>query len=412
VRKLIPIVLLILLSIPAGAADITAASCSRTDVQAAIDSAVAGDRILVPAGSCTWTSSVVIPDGRNLTVEGAGKTSTIITCNTGGDCFSMRETSTRLTAFQFVVSSGNNTVNAKGQNWRVDNNKFVNTQGTFKKCVYANGQNATNFPKGLVDNNEFINCAVLVFGGPTNPTGLAAKRWAEPLGLGTDDAVYIEDNTFLNTIFGNVVDSNLAGKYVFRHNTVDGAYCEAHSSWGDSRAVRKWEIYNNTFSADSRDPGFIAFIRGGTGVVFGNTLIGTGWSNPRLVMDNRRSFEGSGGSLSGKCDGTSIWDGNDLANGHPCRDQIGRSTDDFEWVDNDTPPDQASDPAYFWDNTIGGNPLSIQIANSSSIHIQVGRDFFKDSGAKPGYTPFIYPHPLASGAVPPAPPTNLGVVVR
>ncbi len=52
------------------AATVVAASCSRADVQTAIDAAIAGDTVTVPAGTCTWTSPVTITD-KALTLTGS-----------------------------------------------------------------------------------------------------------------------------------------------------------------------------------------------------------------------------------------------------------------------------------------------------------------------------------------------------
>jgi hypothetical protein len=53
-------------------------------------------------------------------------------------------------------------------------------------------------------------------------------------------------------------------------------------------------------------------------------------------------------------------------------------------------PNEALDPIYSWENTINGS-----LAEMSSPYpgIQQGRDFYNDT-PKPGYTPYIYPHPL------------------
>src|SRR5512143_3150005 len=55
----------------AAANTFTAASCSSTDIQAAINSAVAGDTVVVPNGTCAWTSGVTI-NGKGIKVQGAG----------------------------------------------------------------------------------------------------------------------------------------------------------------------------------------------------------------------------------------------------------------------------------------------------------------------------------------------------
>ena len=64
------------------------------------------------------------------------------------------------------------------------------------------------------------------------------------------------------------------GRYVFRHNTVTDMYLEAHSIQGTVRACRKWEIYENTITKANFDVYRPMFLRGGTGVVFNNTVKG------------------------------------------------------------------------------------------------------------------------------------------
>ena len=58
-------------ALSAEAATIAAASCSSLHVQTAITSAAAGDTVVVPAGNCTWTSTVRITS-KALTLRGAG----------------------------------------------------------------------------------------------------------------------------------------------------------------------------------------------------------------------------------------------------------------------------------------------------------------------------------------------------
>lgn len=59
-------------------------------------------------------------------------------------------------------------------------------------------------------------------------------------------------------------------------------------------------------------------------------------------------------------------------------------------------PNEALDPIYSWSNTVSSVwGQSGSLAEMSSLYpgIQQGRDFYNDT-PKPGYTPFIYPHPL------------------
>src|SRR6516165_5976342 len=61
----------------------TAVSCNQSDVNAVINgpthTAVDGDTINVPSGSCTWTSSLSVSKG--ISIIGAGSGSTVILDN-------------------------------------------------------------------------------------------------------------------------------------------------------------------------------------------------------------------------------------------------------------------------------------------------------------------------------------------
>ena len=231
---------------------------------------------------------------------------------------------------------------------------------------------------------------------------MANTMWAQPLNLGGANAVYVEDNVFSATQHSNAIDANYGGAYVFRYNTVTDTYIEAHSLQGDHRATRRWEIYNNTFRQVSRGMWTPVFLRGGTGVVFNNTVTGT-WGSPTITIDNVRTKETRG--KAGKCDGKSQWDGNQEPNGYPCRDQLGRSTDAWLWTSSRPYPPQQLDPAYFWNNKYSGTALGVYIHNDAGIHIKAGRDFLNDT-KKPGYMPYPLPSPPQTKRV-----TTTGVAV-
>src|SRR5262245_52282431 len=66
----------------------TAASCNYSDVNAVINgpthTAVNGDTINIPAGTCTWTSGLSVPSGIGISIIGAGASlTTIIDGDTG-----------------------------------------------------------------------------------------------------------------------------------------------------------------------------------------------------------------------------------------------------------------------------------------------------------------------------------------
>jgi hypothetical protein len=87
-------------------------------------------------------------------------------------------------------------------------------------------------------------------------------------------------------------------------------------------------------------------------------------------------------------------------------DHPGGSTTDLLTGDNPTPRwlNQTTEPIYLWNNVLNGSSTP---TFSAAGNIVPGRDFL-DNTQKPGYTPFVYPHPLVSGI--PAGPTDLRVV--
>ncbi len=76
-------------------------------------------------------------------------------------------------------------------------------------------------------------------------------------------------------------------------------------------------------------------------------------------------------------------------------DQMGRGKGHL--ISGDTPqpaawPNQEAEPTYVWNNTLNGKPA---VMHASSPRIREGVDFFNGI-AKPGYTPYTYPHPLVA----------------
>lgn len=375
---------------------VSASTCSLTHVNTAINSAASGDTVVVPPGQCIWTSTLIVPDNKKITLMGSGVDSTMIINSGSGPTVDLGRSGSRLTGFAFLFSGSGFGVNAYGNGWRVDHCRFESDAA--RVAVQARGTSSHPGPQGLVDNCTFKNMRVAVLG---DASLLAHSLWAQSYNFGSEKAVYVEDCEFTRTIHGNSMDSNYGGSYVFRHNTVNDSTVEAHSLQGTHRASRTWEIYSNTFNQVSRSMWAPFFMRGGTGVVFNNVVTGT-WTSPAIVLDNIRTFESAG--EGGKCDGSSAWDGNAESNGYPCRDQIGRSTDAWLWTSGNPYPPQELAAAYFWNNTHSGNNLSVIIHNNTGVHIKAGRDFYNNT-PKPGYTPLAYPHPLRAqdGSAPQAP---------
>jgi hypothetical protein len=325
----------------------------------------------------------------------------------------------RITGFTFSTGGTQISITGTCKNFRVDHCKFTSGPG-----VHIDG-----YTYGVIDHCQFTASSpftgVWAFG---NNRDSGNASWSTPLSLGTADAVYVEDCLFSFDNYQDsiaAIDSRSGGRYVFRYNTVKNEIFANHDACStQQRGTFSWEIYNNTFTY-TRDIGICraANQRGGTGVIFNNTFTATAFNcGGPLGITNYRSFTSgcqnpwanlcdnnvdrmcsnlmNNCTTDGDCTGGAICiniDGHEDQTGYPCRDQIGRTTN------------QTLSPVYAWNNTANGAPTNVYVYNAKQ-HIVEGRDFFNDI-QRPGYTPYTYPHPLTSGTQSaPSAPRNLRIV--
>jgi hypothetical protein len=457
----------------------TAASASRNDVNDCIATAASGDTIRVPAGTSTWSSPIEV--NKNVSIIGAGSANTRIS-GSSGDCFVLDlERTTRISGFAFT----NCTIGGEGyvtatSTFRIDHNAF-SAPDWLANQFRGGCQTPMRHPTGLIDNNTFLNYRVAVIYGAgcniTESQGSAQHQlWAQapPMGGGVG-VIYIEDNviTAAPGVFQNWVDGNYGARWVARFNTINGeTHMEVHSVQGEGRAVQWWELYKNSHTKSQASFFPLAYIRGGSGMVWGNRVSAVFDAIP---VNNVRSCRDPGGD-TGKCSGTSNWDQNTPGmSGYACRDQLGRSRDSVQWTIGGAYA-QPPTPAYFWDN-IKGTSTQYGVVphvvdgclgqDLTPVHIVANRDFYTQNtsfagttgvgvGALSGrpstctagvaywatdqgewnsrspgpdgqlykctaqntwtlyYVPYAYPHPLQGGVVtqPPAPPTALSTSVQ
>jgi hypothetical protein len=404
-----------LLAVRANAATRTAATCSLTNVQNAINTASPGDTVVVPAGTCTWSTQAQI--SKPLTIQGAGIDSTVVVSH--GFNIDPGVNDYRITGFTFNGNWGSNYIIAHGQSrtgnkrFRIDHNKFLNKDYTTSGTIVFHG-----FSYGVLDHNVFQDTLdeILSFGGD----GAAAYGRTPVVGGYENGTIFAEDNTFTLTSacsahFGgdpngaaeNVFDANSAPRVVFRYNTIsDSPTCrwmypiEMHgfesefSTVGDARPIYSVEIYGNTFVSNYAGSGMAVKIRGlgAGGVIFGNTFTGSGHSFDTLAnLRNLRSHTSDDtGSLS---------KGNLNAAGYTmlahtrqsdeagliCEHCSGHTGPVFGQVTN----------LYVWGNTNAG-PVTVENNGFTTTDIVANRDFFLT--AMPGYSPYTYPHPLAGSS--------------
>ena len=396
------------------AATINAESCRQADVQNAVNSAKDGDTVSMPAGTCEWRQNISI-GSKSIALLGAGIDKTVITRNYPGTNNDNRwmiyvEPTGPFRVSNFTLQSSLEITQVYGisfvgpsKSWRIDHLKFSGLTGT--------AISVAGYTFGLIDHIEHLNnsgVGVDVEGTePGDGDSSGTQSWQRPLGLGTINAIYVEDSVFKHTdnsitSFGEFVASNRGSRYAVRYSTFyDGnpdTYAgplDAHGQCNQNdRGSRSWEVYENSISWIGN--GKAMAVRGGDGVIFNNTLNFTRGSTFHLV-DYRSSTE-----LCWEC-------------GDPPDPQCGSNIN----YPADYPMQDQTREAYFWNNTLNGNPLLPEVRTTAytPLFIQEGRDFF--NYARPGYVPLTYPHPfitdcgtyplLCQDSAAPSPPTGLTV---
>lgn len=432
----------LLLSADTGfAKTINAASCSQANVSSAIGSATAGDTVFVPAGACSWGSSINL--SKAITIQGTGEATTITA--TGDSLFKIEGNGSgnyRISSMNFLGRSSSGSDIAIGGVWdsiRIDNIKW-NTQST--RAIIAGYYHVWDIlisgisvphQKILIDN---INYSPASAGGGEPFLLLYGRNhlaWQEEDGFGTDNFVFIEDSRFnFPTIDGYVIDTEFAARYVFRYNTVTNGSITMHDlgSTPNSRGNRAVEVYENTFNCTASACGDGAAIalyntRGGTGIFFNNTI--SGYSLPtwnmlfRVAYNN--SFIGGGyckdtGSrkvcqdMAKHCSGGTrdkrpCYDNSDCpgatcggyscSSNSDCRDSAGNiglclqldgdsdsgypcRDQSGRGKDNPMTGAQESSPIYWYNNSVNGTPNApMSVGGQYSAYIQSNRDYCNQS---------------------------------
>jgi len=344
-------------------------TCGSNDITSAMNSAISasvdGDIVNISAGSCTMSRLNSVSD-KNITIQGQGKTATLITAETG---------------FGQIISNG-----SKAPQWKLKGFKLSGTTGNTQAIVvwgdahaswrgpfwvhdvelyYPNntGQGMAIFGPiyGVISQSKFTNSiesAILTGLQLTDSleTGsISSMKGAYAASLayipGNADYLYIEDCTFVGTSSGGIaaIDTGYTGaRIVFRRNTLQRATLYSHWTTGSSWNSLWWEVYENTFVWDG-DVGYqpMRLQGGGTGLIYNNTI--TGFTNNNITIGEDRLAR-SGGQL-GFCTGSNSWDGNTDAgaSGWPCLSQTGRDAG-RTMAQIQAGTKQASFPLYVWNN--------------------------------------------------------------
>ena len=405
-------------------------------IQTAVNGAVNGDVIELPAGQFILNKSVVIT--KFISIKGQGMANTLLYRSESISDATLSNDASWRGMFRFNINSSvSSGIVVSDITFKSKKPSLVNGDGLsvaadigveMVKCIdfvvtrchfeyFGNGAVSVlhddNLASGLIYGCEFVhNCkgydalglgyGVVVYG--TN------KGWITDPKFGSGNFIFIEDNVF--DYHRHSVAAGGCALYVFRYNTVKNnvagncahaidaheARLEGGSNYYSSRAI---EVYNNrivntlfrdgtsncpdgTAIVSGKSPGWLTECairtRGGEAVVHDNYIegyrFGVGLVTPKLASTYPSPYQQ--GYLSAVKYGAS----------HTGVDGDKASGDVFIW--NDTYKSYAP-----------GNSQCVYFYNYTPDYIVQERDFHLY--AKAGYTAYTYPHPLRNTATPAVP---------
>jgi hypothetical protein len=288
-----------------------AATTALLDVQAAVNSAAEGDTVVVPAGTATWTSTLNLTKGITLQgqtlVAGAGTASPTVTDgtvilddvalnSTTGTYDIINITATQNQVFHitgFTFRKGSRTVgSAKGGAIQVQGVVHGLTgSGSCRvdHCLFDLLYQISVFVNGWVTNTVIDHCVgnyahaahsgdINNGWGWNNGDTFGNTSWSDNSYFGSNNFIFFEDNTTINTtqyVTTGSIDCQHGGRYVVRHCYFQNCAPNTHGTetGGRVRGIRAHEWYQNTFKFTYA--GVLGMMRAGTGVSWGNTLLGS-----------------------------------------------------------------------------------------------------------------------------------------
>jgi PKD repeat protein len=299
---------------------VRAASPSFADVSAAVSAAISGDTVIVPAGSGTWSSQLVITKGIYLIGAGIGNTVITanffapfpsITVNQGNYLISYAPTNPalnegfRISGFTFNLNKKSfgldvrNLTTTVVNKIRVDHNRIIDGYSLYDVPWAAVLFHVYGTIYGVVDNNVFMN-------GYVRCHGLDEVTWNNiTFSFGTADNMYFEDNSFTSpdTMF---FYGEMAGRYCTRYNTVDGSastnglypFADMHPNQINTHvAAMGAEIYENIIDGGTKGVNLLDQ-RGGMALVYNNTVNSTSSGIALMVREETLDSLGWGAATN------------------------------------------------------------------------------------------------------------------
>lgn len=427
------------------AATITAASPSLADVQAAYNTAARGDTVAVPAGSATWTGTLTLAKGIRL--MGAGRDSLTIT-RTGGTAILIQPDSTAITNEEMIrvegftfIDSSNYMIQVVGaaasatkpfKNLAIGNNRFKDGTTT------TSGSGVISIAKqvrGAIFSNIFDRCNVILKNIGNDDT----TEWSNghfPFAYGNSDNLFFENNTiqYSSSFSGDDpgwFETGQGQRLVARYNTFNFANTTCSEYW-DIHGFQNWpggqtgtmitEYYGNTLTNTS---GYAWVVhRGSWGLFFNNIMTGSNGGAINAQQYGVGDIGGSGctaqvpgatgvytceinntyvfnnsvnGSIKnmgpgavygcGIAENANYWNYNASFNGST---GIGRGTV--------APTGNCTVGVAYWKCGTATPTVNPAVVQTGHLYKCFSTNVWTDY-----YTPYTYPHPLASGSPAPTP---------
>jgi hypothetical protein len=409
---------------------------SQSDVQAACNAAPDDGTatVQIPNGTYGWAGTLNITRAISLAGESAkgvviqnnNATASMITATSG------QNGNINIYWLKIVQVANNNTGSSSGSAFSVDVDRTQPSSNTvlIHDCAF-NSSTVYNYSIRCGANGIIIwNCS---FKG-SGPLGLGGitfscpkygyQGWNTRSTLGTHDRTglsnsYVEDCSFSNA--ENISNFEENSRVVWRYNKHRNAALGSHGQETGIYGVRHWEVYNNTFKVSPNNPYQLNYwfqVRGGTGVVTGNTMEAIPWGKTGIQLNvfsiTRGMNDGAGGTFCPLAYPAPRQTGWGWSAKSSATFGVGDDTNAGRLLGDSSPgvfaPDGIGavlDPVYIWNNNgtvqaaaatdyVGSQtyaPDNCGHSEQIATYLKEGRDYYVNV-ARPHWSPYQYPHPL------------------
>ena len=415
---------------------------SQSDVQAACNAAPDNGTVtvVIPNGTYSWPGTLSI--SKALTLAGASATGVTINNNlvNGAMIAATAGSNGHINIYWLNIVQVANNGGGSGFALVTDRSEPTNYTVLVHDCTFSSGSIFTYMVE-CKDNGIIFWNDTFIGDGPNDPNAVgglsfvcdkygATSSWNTPDTYGAQDVTglantYLENCKFYDGTTGGDVNDN--ARVVSRYNTFQAAMFTSHGQETSVFGARQFEMYNNTFTYPTSGTGPSGNTypmntqcwwggRGGAGVIFNNAmdLIPGGKSAVSLTVysiNRVDSIPCQTAYPAARQTGQGWSASSNATYGNPVVPQDGTgAVTEGVWIWNNT-GSATTDPSTY----VGLNQYSPDDCGNGQLvtdYLKQGRDYFVGT-AKPGYSPYQYPHPLHTafmlGARPSAP-QNLRVV--